>query len=52
MHTDIKTRPQSQVQGVALIEMLEGRKIKFEAFPGKATAQVDGFTGKAILYER
>ena len=52
MHTDIKARPQSQVQGVALIEMLEGRKIKFEAFPGKAAAQVGGFTDKAILYER
>lgn len=50
--TDIKARPQSYVQGVVLVQMLENRKIKFEAFPGKTTEQVSNFTDKAIMYER
>ncbi|MBI2658807.1 hypothetical protein HYX05_01740 [Candidatus Woesearchaeota archaeon] len=41
-----------QVAGVALAQMLEGRKIKFEAFPGKKAAEVSGFTDKARIYER
>lgn len=52
VYTDIKARPQSQVQGIALVQMLENRKIKFEAFPGKTREEVSGFTAKAILYER
>lgn len=51
-YTDIKARPQSYVQGVALVQMLENRKIKFEAFPGKTPAEVTGFTNNAIVYER
>lgn len=50
--SDIKARPQIQVQGVALVQMLENRKIKFEVFPGKNAAQVSGFDDRAILYER
>lgn len=41
-----------QVSGVVLVQMLEDRKIKFEAFPGKSAAQVSGFTEKAKIYER
>lgn len=41
-----------QVAGVVLAQMLEGRKIKFEAFPGKKAAEVSGFTDKARIYER
>jgi hypothetical protein len=51
-HTDIKARPQSQVQGVVLVQMLEDRKIKFESFPGKTAEQVNGFTNSAFIYER
>jgi hypothetical protein len=40
------------VQGVALAQVLPGRKIKFEAFPGKTAAQVSGFTSNAKTYER
>ena len=52
VHADIKARPQSQVKGVALVQMLENREIKFEAFPNKTTNEVSGFTPAAILYER
>ena len=41
-----------QVNGVALVQMLEGRKIKFEAFPGKTASQVSGFTNNVKVYER
>ncbi len=50
--TDIKARPRAQVQGVALVQMLGSRKIKFEVFPGKTAAQVKDFDAQAILYER
>lgn len=52
VYTDIKARPQANVQGIALVQMLEKRKIKFEAFPGKTATEVTGFTEKAIIYER
>ncbi len=41
-----------QVQGTALAQLLPGRKLKFEAFPGKTGDQVNGFTGDARIYER
>ena len=40
------------VNGVALVKMLEDRKIKFEVFPGKKAVEVMGFTEKAKVYER
>jgi hypothetical protein len=40
------------VQGVVLTQVLPGRKLKFEAFPGKTSAQVSGFTSAARIYER
>lgn len=46
------TKPSSQVEGVVLVQMLEDRKIKFEAFPGKIASQVSGFTSNAKVYER
>lgn len=47
-----KAQGGSIVQGVALVQMLEDRKIKFEAFPGKTAAQVSGFTSAAKIYTR
>ncbi|MEK6828223.1 MAG: hypothetical protein AABX78_02630, partial [Nanoarchaeota archaeon] len=41
-----------QVGGVVLVQMLEDRKIKFEAFSGKIASQVSGFTENAKIYER
>ncbi|MDO8493169.1 MAG: hypothetical protein Q7S19_01325 [bacterium] len=52
IYTDVKARPQVYSQGVALVEMLESRKIKFETFPGKTAEEIIGFTDKAIIYER
>lgn len=40
------------VEGVVLVQMLENRKIKFEAFPGKKAAQITEFTSNAKIYER
>jgi len=45
-------RHDGQVHGVALVQMLEERKIRFEVFPGKAASQVDGFTEDGKVYER
>lgn len=42
----------SYVQGVALVEMVHDRKIKFEVFPGKTAADVTGFTDNAKYFER
>ncbi|MBI4173460.1 MAG: hypothetical protein HY519_01955 [Candidatus Aenigmarchaeota archaeon] len=46
------TKPSSPADGVALVQVLENRKIKFEAFAGKTAAQVSGFTPNAKVYER
>ena len=40
------------VQGTVLFQMLEDRKMKMEAFPGKASSQVSGFTSAAKVYVR
>ncbi len=45
-------RNDGQVNGVALVQMLEDRKIKLETFPGKTASQVSGFTEKSKIYER
>lgn len=38
--------------GVALVQMIEDRKIRFEVFPGTTADQVSGFTERAQIYER
>jgi hypothetical protein len=40
------------VQGVLLVELIEDRKLRVEAFPGKVADEVDGFTKAAAIYER
>lgn len=47
-----KAVPFGQVAGVVLVQMIEDRKITFEAFPGKTAAEIEGFTEKAKIYER
>lgn len=49
---NIQAKNQTQVMGVALVQMLEDRKIKLETFPGKTADQVNGFDDRAIIYER
>lgn len=51
-YNDIKGRPGSYVQGVALVQLLSDRKLKFQAFPGKTASQVSDFDAQAIIYER
>lgn len=41
-----------QVSGVALLQMLEDRKLKVEVFPDKTANEVSGFTDYAKIYER
>ncbi len=48
----IKTKSNDIVEGVALVQMLEQRKLKLETFPGKTASQVNGFTNNAKIYER
>ena len=49
---DLKTKSYEVVQGVVLVQMIENRRIKFEAFPGKTASQVSKFTQNAKIYER
>jgi len=51
--TPIELGPQMRgVQGVLLVQLIENRKLKVEAFPGKTVAAVTGFTKGASSYER
>ncbi|MCH8296568.1 MAG: hypothetical protein IH873_00740 [Chloroflexi bacterium] len=40
------------IRGVVLLQMVEDRLLKVEAFPGKVAAEVEEFTPAAKLYER
>ena len=48
----LKTMGGENVEGIVLVQMLDKRKIKFEAFPGKTAEQVSGFTENVKVYER
>ncbi len=51
-YADLVVNVGATVEGTALVEMLEDRKIKFEVFPGKSASQVSAFTQNAKTYER
>lgn len=40
------------LKGIALVQLIDKRKLKFEAFPGKNADQVSEFTSRALIYER
>lgn len=40
------------VQGTVLVQLTENRKLRFEAFPGRSTSQVSGFSANAKVYTR
>ncbi|MEQ1859971.1 MAG: hypothetical protein ABMA13_08545 [Chthoniobacteraceae bacterium] len=40
------------VQGTVLAQVLPGRRLKFEVFPGRTAADVSDFTSAARIYER
>lgn len=48
----VTARNMSQNFGVVLAQLIGPRLLKLEAFPGKAAAQVTGFTAAARIYER
>ncbi|MBI2139293.1 hypothetical protein HYU14_00090 [Candidatus Woesearchaeota archaeon] len=48
----LKMRNGDNVQGVALVQLIEDRKLKVEVFPGKAASEVNGFTAEAQVYGR
>lgn len=43
---------EGQLTGTMLIELVSEKQLKLEAFPGKAPAEVSGFTSAALIYER
>ncbi|SVD57598.1 uncharacterized protein METZ01_LOCUS410452 [marine metagenome] len=43
--------PQNDI-GIVLVQMIEDRLLKVEAFPGKKITEVESFTSAAKLYER
>lgn len=45
-------RREGPVQGVILLQVLAGEKLRVEIFPGKTAAQVTSFTERALIYER
>jgi len=49
---NLKAAPMEQIQGTILVQLVENRRLKAEAFPGKAAAQVSGFTEQARIYVR
>ena len=48
----LKAKNDDFVQGVVLLQLLEDRKLKFEAFPGKTADEVSGFSERAQIYVR
>jgi len=48
----IKPNTQGNSHNCALVQMLETRKIKFEAFKGKSCASVSAFSANAKIYTR
>ncbi len=48
----VKIVNRSQVKGVVLFQLLEDRKLKMEVFPDKTAAQVSGFDGQAVFFDR
>ena len=49
---DMQPSQTEPLEGVILLQVMPGEKLKVEAFPGKTAAQVSGFTSAAQMYER
>ncbi len=48
----LKIENNDKVEGTLLVQLIEKRKLKVEAFPEKTASQVNGFTSNAKIYER
>ncbi len=51
-YAELTVKARDVVEGTALVQMLDDRKLKFESFPGKKASEVKGFTEKAKVYSR
>ncbi len=51
-YAELMVKSQDVVEGTALVQMLDDRKLKFESFPRKKASEVKGFTEKAKVYSR
>lgn len=49
---NMKALQSGKIEGVLLVQVLPGEKLKVETFPGKTAAQVTGFTESAAIYMR
>ena len=49
---NLKVKEGQELFGTVIFQLIDKRKLKMEVFPGKAAAQVPGFTPKARSYER
>lgn len=49
---DAKPRTDGPLEGVLLVQVQPGEKLKVEKFVGKTAAEVTGFTSAAKIYER
>ena len=49
---DMQPSQNESIEGVILLQVLAGEKLKVETFPGKKAAQVSEFTSAAQMYDR
>ena len=52
MAPNIGVSSREPIKGTVLVQLLENRKIKFEAFPYKSASEVNSFTSAAKIYAR
>ena len=49
---EVLSKSNTKVEGTALAQLIEPRKLKVEVFMGKTATQVSVFTNNAVMYER
>jgi len=49
---DMRPSQTESIEGVILLQVLPGEKLRVEKFPGKTAAQVSGFTSAVQIYKR
>jgi len=49
---NLKAENNNEVYGTVVLQLIEKRKLKLELFPDKKASEVQGFTDKALVYER
>jgi hypothetical protein len=49
---NFRVLPWGEVHGTVLMQLIAGRKLKVEVFPGRLAHEVNGFSNSAVTYER